>query len=120
MWCFLAAGGQQKARIGFIGTGVMGRWVLCFTLPLLPLSNSRCLQMCQHLMKAGYSASVYNRSRAKTEPLKELGATVCNTPKEVAQRSDVVFSIVGYPADVREVWLASRGCVQDQILIPVA
>jgi 3-hydroxyisobutyrate dehydrogenase-like beta-hydroxyacid dehydrogenase len=61
--------------------------------------------MCKHLMDAGYAASVYNRTASKCQPLVDLGATLCATPREVAALSDVVFTIVGYPEDVRDVVL---------------
>ena len=80
-------------RIGWIGTGVMGRW------------------MCEHAMKAGFAATVYNRSRDKAEPLLALGATFADTPKKVAEASDVVFAIVGFPKDVREVFLGADGAL---------
>jgi 3-hydroxyisobutyrate dehydrogenase len=80
-------------RIGWIGTGVMGRW------------------MCQHAMAKGYAATVYNRSPEKAQPLVELGAKLAKTPKEVAENSDVVFAIVGFPADVREVFLGGDGAL---------
>ena len=83
----------EKTRIGWIGTGVMGRW------------------MCQHVMSKGYKATVYNRSRDKTGPLAELGAAVADSPKAVAERSDVVFAIVGFPKDVREVFLGANGAL---------
>src|SRR6186997_481852 len=82
-----------KTRIGWIGTGVMGRW------------------MCQHLMSKGYQATVYNRSKEKAQPLLETGAAWADTPRAVAERSDVVFAIVGFPADVREVFLGSEGAL---------
>ncbi len=82
-----------KTRVGWIGTGVMGRW------------------MCQHLLAKGYSATVYNRSKDKTEPLREAGAVVVDSPKAVAEKSDVVFAIVGFPKDVREVFLGSEGAL---------
>src|SRR5262249_46449314 len=82
-----------KTRVGWIGTGVMGRW------------------MCQHLITKGYKATVYNRSRDKAKPLLEAGATWADTPKAVAERSDVVFAIVGFPKDVREVVLGSQGAL---------
>jgi len=82
-----------QTRIGWIGTGVMGRW------------------MCQHLMDKGYSATVYNRSREKTQPLASAGAVVAESPKAVAERSDVVFAIVGFPKDVREVFLGQQGAL---------
>jgi len=82
-----------KTRIGWIGTGVMGRW------------------MCQHAISKGYKATVYNRTRDKAQPLIELGASFAESPKIVAERSDVVFAIVGFPKDVREVFLGSNGAL---------
>jgi 3-hydroxyisobutyrate dehydrogenase len=82
-----------KTRVGWIGTGVMGRW------------------MCQHLMDKGYPTAVYNRSRDKAEPLLKAGAAWAGTPKGVAERSDVVFAIVGFPRDVREVFLGTEGAL---------
>ena len=82
-----------KTRIGWIGTGVMGRW------------------MCQHAMSKGFSATVYNRSADKAQPLVDLGATLAKSPKEVAAKSDVIFAIVGYPKDVREVFLGPDGAL---------
>src|SRR5579883_2901961 len=82
-----------KTRIGWIGTGVMGRW------------------MCEHAMKKGYSATVYNRSADKAQPLVDQGAKLAKTPKEVATQSDIVFAIVGFPKDVREVFLGAEGAL---------
>ena len=81
----------EKTRIGWIGTGVMGS------------------SMCGHLVAAGYRASVYNRSADKAKPLVEKGAKLLDSPKAVAEASDVVFTIVGYPKDVREVTLGENG-----------
>jgi 3-hydroxyisobutyrate dehydrogenase len=80
-------------QIGWIGTGVMGS------------------SMVGHLMAAGYSATVFNRSKSKADPLLERGAKWGATPKAVAEQSDVVFSIVGFPADVRQVILGSDGAL---------
>jgi 3-hydroxyisobutyrate dehydrogenase len=80
-----------KTRIGWIGTGVMGT------------------SMCGHLLAAGYAATVFNRTVEKTRPLVEKGAKVADSPQAVAQASDVVFTIVGYPHDVREVTLGPGG-----------
>src|SRR5438876_7697012 len=82
-----------KTRVGWIGTGVMGRW------------------MCGHLVAKGYKATVYNRSRDKAKPLLDEGAAWADTPKAVAERSDVVFAIVGFPPDVREVFLGTNGAL---------
>ncbi len=78
-------------RIGWVGTGVMGRW------------------MCQHLMTKGYAATVYNRTKERARPLLDAGAAWADTPRAVAERSDVVFAIVGFPKDVREVFLGPEG-----------
>ncbi len=82
-----------KTRLGWIGTGVMGS------------------SMCGHLIAAGFSATVTSRTRAKAEPLLAKGAKWASTPREVAAASDVVFSIVGYPSDVREVMLGENGAL---------
>jgi 3-hydroxyisobutyrate dehydrogenase len=82
-----------KTRIGWIGTGVMGRW------------------MCQHLMTKGYAAVVYNRSRDKAQPLLDAGAAWADSPRALADEVDVVFAIVGFPKDVREVFLGSNGAL---------
>ncbi len=82
-----------KTRIGWIGTGVMGRW------------------MCEHAMTKGFAATVFNRTRDKAQPLLDKGATFADTPKAVAENSDVVFAIVGFPKDVREVFLGADGAL---------
>ena len=81
----------MAAKIGWIGTGVMGR------------------SMCLHLRNAGYEVAVYNRSKDKAQDLLDAGAVWCDTPAGVADGSEAVFSIVGYPRDVEEVFLGSGG-----------
>jgi 3-hydroxyisobutyrate dehydrogenase len=83
----------NETRIGWIGTGVMGA------------------SMCGHLMAAGFSATVYNRTKQKAQPLLDKGATWAETPRDVAAASELVFSIVGFPADVRSVILADDGAL---------
>ena len=80
-------------RVGWIGTGVMGS------------------SMVGHLMTAGYSATVYTRSQSKADPLVARGAKWASSPKAVAEQSDVIFSIVGFPSDVREVMLGENGAL---------
>jgi 3-hydroxyisobutyrate dehydrogenase len=75
----------EKTRIGWIGTGVMGR------------------SMCGHLLAGGFRVTLFTRSRAKAEDLISRGAGWADSPKAVAAASDVVISMVGYPSDVREV-----------------
>ena len=79
--------------MGWIGTGVMG------------------LSMCGHVLDAGYAVTVHNRTRERAQPLVEKGAAWADTPAAVAAASDVVCSIVGYPADVREVILGDGGAL---------
>lgn len=82
-----------ETRIGWIGTGVMGS------------------SMCGHLMTAGFAATVYSRTKQKAEALIAKGAGWAASPKEVAEKSDIIFSIVGFPADVREVLLGEDGAL---------
>lgn len=82
-----------KTRLGWIGAGVMGS------------------SMAGHLLAKGFAVTVTNRTKAKADALVAKGATWADTPKQVAERSDVVFSIVGYPRDVREVLLGEQGAL---------
>jgi 3-hydroxyisobutyrate dehydrogenase len=83
----------QTTRVGWIGTGVMGG------------------SMCGHVLAAGYPVTIYTRTRAKAEGLLAGGARWADTPRDVAAGSDVIFSIVGYPRDVREVLIGERGAL---------
>lgn len=83
----------ESTRIGWIGTGVMGR------------------SMCGHILQAGYQVSVFNRTETKTESLVQRGARACSSPREVALQSDIVFSMVGFPADVEQVLLGEDGAL---------
>ena len=67
--------------------------------------------MCGHLMSAGYQATIYSRTKVKADDLLEKGAEWADSPKAVAEQSDVVFSIVGFPHDVRQVILGNDGAV---------
>ncbi len=84
-------GDGSRARIGWIGTGVMGA------------------SMCGQLLEAGHPVHVFTRTREKARDLLARGAGWAESPAEVAAASDVVFSIVGFPADVREVLLGRVG-----------
>ncbi|GJL57086.1 MAG: 3-hydroxyisobutyrate dehydrogenase [Nitrospirales bacterium] len=65
--------------------------------------------MCGHFLRAGYGVTIFTRSRVKAEGLLELGAHWADSPSAVASQSDVVFTIVGFPEDVREVYLDEEG-----------
>ncbi|GAB4135907.1 MAG: NAD(P)-dependent oxidoreductase [Planctomycetaceae bacterium] len=93
-----------ETKIGWIGTGVMGS------------------SMCGHLIDAGFSATIYTRSKEKAQSLLDQGATWADSPKAVAEASDVIFSIVGFPSDVRSVMLcpergALAGCKEGNVLV---
>jgi 3-hydroxyisobutyrate dehydrogenase len=82
---------MQKQKIGWVGTGVMGA------------------AMCGHLQKAGYSIAVHNRTKSKADDLVKNGAVWCDTPRQAAEQSDILCSIVGYPSDVEEVYFGDAG-----------
>jgi 3-hydroxyisobutyrate dehydrogenase len=83
----------ESTRIGWIGTGVMGT------------------SMCGHILDAGYAVTLNTRTRSRAEPLLARGARWADSPAAVAAASDVVFSIVGYPSDVRAVVLGEDGAL---------
>lgn len=81
------------SRIGWVGIGVMGR------------------SMCGHLLAAGHEVRVFTRTKASAAGVLEAGAVWCDRPGDVAEGSDFVFTIVGYPSDVRAVYLDEGGLV---------
>lgn len=83
--------------IGFIGTGVMGASVV------------------KHLLKAGYQVNVYNRTKAKTDELVKLGAVWQEHPQTIAEKSDVIFTMVGYPTDVEETYYGPLGIFSTEV-----
>jgi 3-hydroxyisobutyrate dehydrogenase len=86
------ANGEQT-RVGFIGTGVMGA------------------SMAGHLLEAGHPLTVSSRTKEKAVHLLEAGAAWADTPRDVAAISDVTIAIVGFPADVRDVFLGEAGAL---------
>lgn len=95
---------NEKPSIGWIGTGVMGH------------------SMAGRLLEAGYPLTLTTRTRSKAEALLERGARWADSPRDVAEESQIVFAIVGYPADVRDVFLdpqhgALRGIDRGGILV---
>ena len=78
-------------RVGWIGTGVMGA------------------PMCGHLLASGYPVTVFNRTPERARGLLERGAAWAESPQAVAQHADVVFTMVGFPDDVREIVLGPAG-----------
>jgi len=84
---------MSKQRIALLGVGTMGRG------------------MAANLLKAGFPLTIYNRTRAKAEPLAAHGATIANTPAEAAKGADVVISILADDNASREAWLGKDGAL---------
>lgn len=84
----------MRERIGFIGLGVMGS------------------QMAGKLIGPDAELFVYNRTKSKADKLVSEGAIWLDSPEEVAKAADITFTIVGYPADVREVYLGEKGIIK--------
>ena len=83
----------DKKVLGFIGIGVMGH------------------SMAGHLLEAGWEVHVYNRTKAKTDEIVAKGAIWEDSPAEIANKCDVVFTMVGFPKDVEETYLGEKGLV---------
>jgi 3-hydroxyisobutyrate dehydrogenase-like beta-hydroxyacid dehydrogenase len=90
---------DAKPTVGWIGTGRMG------------------FQLAKRLLDAGYQVAVYNRTRAKAEPLTEFGATIVDRPVDLADR-DIVFSMVSASNDLETVMLGADGLLSDPSRAP--
>ena len=84
----------DKPSVGFIGLGIMG------------------LPMAGHILKAGYSLTVYNRTRSKTRSLEAEGAAVAASPREVAANSRMIITMVSDSPDVQEVVAGPEGVLK--------
>ena len=82
---------MNRMQLGWIGTGIMGR------------------SMCEHLLAHGHAVTVYSRTREKAQTLLDRGATWADSPFDVAAAADTVFTMVGFPQDVRDVYFGERG-----------
>lgn len=78
-------------KIGFIGTGVMGASIV------------------KHLLNAGHKVTVYTRTKSKADALITLGAKWANSPAEASVDQQIIFTMVGYPKDVEEVYNGAQG-----------
>ncbi len=83
----------MAASLGWIGTGIMGR------------------SMCGHLLAAGHPVTVFSRTREKADSLVAGGAIWADSPAAVTRAADVVFTMVGVPADVRDVYFGPDGVI---------
>jgi len=84
----------SDVKIGWIGTGIMGA------------------PMAMHLVDAGYNVSVYSRTKSKSKKLISKGCDWYDTPAAIAENCDIIFTIVGYPRDVEEVYFGDDGVIQ--------
>ena len=82
---------ERKEKIAFIGTGIMGA----------PIAG--------HILDAGYPLTVYNRTKSKADDLVARGAVWAASPAEAVRDADVVFTMVGFPEEVEELYLAGDG-----------
>lgn len=81
-------------RIGFIGIGVMGASIV------------------QHLLRAGHEMTVYTRTKEKAKDVLEQGAIWASSPKELARNKDIIFTMVGLPNDVRDIYFGENGLLE--------
>ncbi|MGA1266614.1 MAG: NAD(P)-dependent oxidoreductase [Phycisphaerales bacterium] len=82
---------QRVLRVAWVGTGVMGA------------------SMAGHLLAAGHAVCVHSRTRARSQPLLDAGATWAESPAQAAEGADAAFAMVGLPAEVEEVFLGPQG-----------
>ncbi len=81
-------------KVGFIGTGIMG------------------LPMASNVIRAGYPVWVFARTQDKALPLIQVGATLCDSPRQVTEHADVIITIVGDTPDVEQIVLGDRGVIE--------
>jgi len=85
---------RRQYKIGFIGTGVMGK------------------SLVRHLLQANHEVTIYTRTQEKASELLKEGAKMASSPSEVAQKVEILFTMVGYPHDVEEVYFGDKGIFQ--------
>ena len=86
--------GQARPAAGFVGLGIMGR------------------PMAEHLLRAGFPLTVFNRTRARTAEIEAAGAKVAASPAEVARASDIVIVMVSDTPDVEAVVAGPGGLIE--------
>lgn len=87
----------MEKKLGWIGVGVMGN------------------PMCQHLINAGHKVFLYSRTHSKIVNLQTQGAIACSSPVEVAEKADIIFTMVSFPQDARKVYLEEHGLFKANI-----
>src|SRR5690625_1016453 len=86
---------NEQLKIGFIGTGVMGK------------------SMVQNLLNASYEVNIYTRTKEKATELINNGATWSDSIADLANNVHVVITMVGYPHDVEEVYFGAEGIIEN-------
>lgn len=84
---------SENTVVGFIGIGVMGA------------------SMARHILHAGYELFVYTRTKEKADSLLDEGAKWAESPKEIAEKANVIITMIGYPSDVEETYLGDGGLI---------
>ena len=82
-------------KIGWVGTGVMGK------------------SMAGHLLAGGHELFIFNRTKAKAESLLAQGASWCESPAAITRHAEIIFTIVGFPSDVEETYFGRAGLLSD-------
>ncbi|MGE7982813.1 NAD(P)-dependent oxidoreductase [Solibacillus sp. NPDC093137] len=82
---------MESKKIGFIGTGVMGASIV------------------MHLLNAGHEVTIFTRTKSKAADLLAAGAKWAETPAEASKEQEIIFTMVGYPKDVEEVYIGENG-----------
>ena len=85
---------MQKQSVAFIGTGIMGE------------------KIARHILEAGYPLAVYTRTKERADALVAAGARWADTPAAAAEGADVIFTMVGYPDDVEDVYFGGDGILR--------
>ncbi|MEK3978272.1 NAD(P)-dependent oxidoreductase [Psychrobacillus sp. FSL K6-2836] len=85
---------SKQFKVGFIGTGVMGK------------------SLVKHLLNANHEVTIYTRTKEKADELLKEGAKMVSSPSEVAKQVEILFTMVGYPRDVEEVYFGDNGIFQ--------
>lgn len=86
---------MKNIKVGFIGLGLMGN------------------PMAKNIINAGFPLTVFNRTKKKSQELQKVGATIANSPADLAKEVDVVITMVTGPKDVKEVLLGNNGVVKN-------
>ena len=85
---------RRLRKVGFVGAGIMGSAIA------------------GHILDAGYALTVHTRTKERADSLLARGATWAQTPAKAAEDADVVFTMVGFPEDVEDVYLGDAGILQ--------